>query len=212
MMSGPGGIEGFMEIVEGLQPELKAMNEKWQQWGLDSWISGTYGLGRGVVCTTADKIIYKTDPDLNFLFVDRGKPCQWGQGGIPMVTFGGFAGPMISKDENILDTANREVSEEIGSISVEIEPQPLIITGHWKWSYYWDAEKLCAVKTGVLAQEIPICTINFLAKYLGGELKESSKALNPRWISLKELKKTSILLAFDHALVLEAAIKKLSRF
>ncbi|MFH1427412.1 MAG: NUDIX hydrolase [Patescibacteria group bacterium] len=213
MMVDKQGIEHFMAVVKrpALQEPIRVMNENARQKLLDTWIPGVYGLKLpGAACPTADKIIYRDDRDgLEFLFADRGAPCQWGQDGLPMATIGGFVDARVGKDKTVYDTANREVKEEVGKIKAELQKDNPIITGPLKNCFYFDWKR-GAVDTGILAQETPTVTINFLAKYQEGKLNESNEAQKPRWVSISKIMEDPFLMAFDHAKVLNEAIKRLT--
>ncbi|MFH1822188.1 MAG: NUDIX hydrolase [Patescibacteria group bacterium] len=206
-------INDFMAVVQdsALQEPIRKMNETARQKLLDTWISGVYGLNLpGIACTTADKIIYRNDRgELEFLFANRGTPCQWGQDGLPMATIGGFFDSRVGKDRSVYDTANREVKEEVGKITAKLQKDNPIITSAPKNCHYWDPKK-GAVDTGILAQDTPTVTLNFLAEYQEGELNESNEAQKPRWVSISKIMEGPFLMAFDHAKVLAEAIERLT--
>lgn len=171
------------------------------------WLPGTYGMQRPAVLVTADALIYRIKEGgvieiltgKRALFQKDGvTPTRW-EGGLPMLTFGGFVDPL--KDASIYDTVKREVTrEELKGIKLVTDFGHPFHTGPVKIRHQWHRQTQRAISTGNQVQDVPIITANFLARYVSGELKDSEEVTAPRWALLEDLNGD---FAFDHALVLQ---------
>jgi len=159
------------------------------------WIPGTFGLKHPAVLVTADALIYQVleGGRIQILIGTRKSPSRW-EAGLRILTFGGFVDP---NDGSIYETVKREVMrEELRDIALAIDFERPFFTGPCKVRHQWHSYQR-SISSGEQVQDVPVVTANFLARYVGGELRDSDEVTAPHWVYLEGD------FAFDHALVLE---------
>lgn len=171
---------------------------------LKDWTPGCLGLKYPAVVVSADTVIYRESDDhgIEVLVGTRGEG-RW-QAGMPTLTFGGFINP---DDPSARDAMIREVSEELPGLRLDFSDLPIFITGPLKFGYRWDPFMFAPVTVGELVQDIPIITLNYLAKCLDGEPQPTKEVPEVKWTPLVELLSTKQQYAFDHALLLPVLFK-----
>jgi hypothetical protein len=180
------------------------------QYKLRPWKRGCLGFDqiKPVTAVSSDLIIFRRGAkDIEILVGTRGSG-RW-QGGMPMITFGGF---ISADDSSVLHTAMREVTEEVPGMEIKVDPRTLCQTGPLKFSYAWisSLQKPVLVRdeTGKpnLVQDIAIATFNFLGECLGGEPQPTQEVPEAHWVTLTEMRQTERVYAFDHALAIPELI------
>lgn len=165
----------------------------------ENWIPGCYGLKYPATLIAANGAVIRGIGEETEMLTGIRGPGRW-QMGKPMICFGGFVDPT---DTSARDSLIRELSEEIPGLTLEVGELPFLENGPVRYEHYWDPVKRRAIKTNILAQEIPIITWYYLVRWIKGELQSSAEAKKLKWQPLEKILRTKKYYEFDSARILE---------